>query len=99
MSTSNGRTTDRYTPADHQRRETARAAHYDLLRETGYSAERSREVAERAVDQQMRALDVAANKIAGGGSLPTGGTSGRPARDVDLITPWPWSTKTTDGGA
>jgi hypothetical protein len=93
------RPTDRYTPADHQCRETAREAHYDLLRETGYSAERSREVAERATDAQMRALDKAANKIAGGGTAPTGTARGRPARDVDLITPWPWSTKTTEGGA
>jgi hypothetical protein len=47
----------RYSAADHQSRTTARAAHYDLLREHGYSEMRARTDSAKAAEAQMRAID------------------------------------------
>lgn len=78
----------RYTAQDHRSRESARAAHYDLLRETGYSADRARLEADRAVDQQLVTLDRALD--------PTGKPRGTDAAQVKrskFRVPFPWESQ------
>lgn len=72
----------RYSARDHQTRESARSAHYDLLREHGFTVERSREIAADAADQQMRSLE----KAHSGGGARGVGTVVRPR--VRVRFPW-----------
>lgn len=56
---------ERYTSKDHQSKKSAQAAHYDLLREHGYSREYASEKAAKAAEMQMQTLDIgAAGKMA-----------------------------------
>lgn len=71
----------RYTAADHRSRRTAKAAHYDLLREHGFSAERARVDSAKAAEDQMRAIDRVHS-----GKVSTSGTVSRPR--VRVRFPW-----------
>ena len=77
----------RYTSADHQSEASARAAHYDLMRSSGFSREKAADDAANAARQQMvtlgRALDAPATSASG--RVP--GELARPGR---FRQPFPW---------
>ncbi len=72
----------RYSARDHQTRESARAAHYDLLREHGWPRESARSIAAEAAGQQLRELD----RVSGANGAKGVGTVVRPR--VRVRFPW-----------
>jgi hypothetical protein len=82
------RCADDFHPTDFHSAAGAEKANTDLLREHGYDRDRAADVAARAAINTQESLERAHSS----GGKPRGNT-GRPARDVDLITPWDWSDR------